>query len=668
MATKINWRVIVIYLLAQVCLFQKAKSQQSQGQIYKQQVEDNARRESEKQNALNRSQKSSNVLTGSGKTDNNKPANSNTDIPNIDKGINELINHYREGAWELRQTASNCINSIGVYQEVKFISPYSRSATNYADQKLQKVNYWSKEQLETGYLLKTKSNDKYVVAVWKATNLSTGWGFYLVTCVTDNTSFSSPVSFNIGNSWSEINNLVNVGNFTYFSSELEAIDKAIPIELKRIADEKKKKDEDEKKKKDEAKQLETEKKLQSDADDEMHTPKGEKINNGLYTITSDGVTFAGLFSQSRLTHGLRTDKNENGHKEFYTKIRNNKFASDQIDIYSDGSISIVYGPGNFNSLTSTEAEHIYVYKNGTIQYAGNRGLTGASYFPDGSMFLDPMEGGVGNPSINNFSGNGALYRADGFYENCYFINGKKNGTTSTYNPNGDGWRYEYKRGVKLDSKTKKINTKENSLYFNYGKIPYTNGDLFTGQYNLNAQNGNKEPYTGTIKFKNGDRFCGNFMEEVCEGIMKLKNGSTIYGWFKKSISNGIITISGLGKDSESPCIKISSQKDVYVGFVNENFEISYNGDCFYNNGDIYSGLFEKDIRSIGGLLIYKNGDVYNGRFENDKPNGSGGFVNAISKEKFTGTFRDGLRDGEGTLLFADGTSKKVKYINGVLQQ
>jgi hypothetical protein len=120
-------------------------------------------------------------------------------------------------------------------------------------------------------------------------------------------------------------------------------------------------------------------------------------------------------------------------------------------------------------------------------------------------------------------------------------------------------------------------------------------------------------------------------------------------------------------ESETPCIKINTQKDVYVGFVNENFEISYKGNCFYSNGDTYSGIFKKDTR-IGGLLIYKNGDVYNGRFENDKPNGSAEFVNAISKEKFTGTFRDGLRDGEGTLYFADGTSKKVKYINGLLQQ
>jgi len=53
--------------------------------------------------------------------------------------------------------------------------------------------------------------------------------------------------------------------------------------------------------------------------------------------------------QYRIYHGLRADKD--GYKEFYSYIGNKKFTSDQIHIYSNGTINFFYGPGNFNFLT-----------------------------------------------------------------------------------------------------------------------------------------------------------------------------------------------------------------------------------------------------------------------------------------------------------------------------
>ena len=56
------------------------------------------------------------------------------------------------------------------------------------------------------------------------------------------------------------------------------------------------------------------------------------------------------------------------------------------------------------------------------------------------------------------------------------------------------------------------------------------------------------------------------------------------------------------------------------------------GKYTYANGDVYTGMWKKDVREGEGVLRYANGDVYNGQWCND------------------------VRSGEGSLVFADGSS------------
>ena len=68
------------------------------------------------------------------------------------------------------------------------------------------------------------------------------------------------------------------------------------------------------------------------------------------------------------------------------------------------------------------------------------------------------------------------------------------------------------------------------------------------------------------------------------------------------------------------------------------------------------------------MTVFKNGDVCVGPYIQDKLNGEVSYIDKAKKEKFRGTYKDGVRDGEGTIYSANGSSRKVVYKDGVLQQ
>ena len=65
----------------------------------------------------------------------------------------------------------------------------------------------------------------------------------------------------------------------------------------------------------------------------------------------------------------------------------------------------------------------------------------------------------------------------------------------------------------------------------------------------------------------------------------------------------------------------------YEGEFNNNLQQGY-GECYWDNGDYFSGLFHKSSL-INGDYHFNNGTIYRGSFKNGKKNGFGKIYNPL---------------------------------------
>jgi hypothetical protein len=224
--------------------------------------------------------------------------------------------------------------------------------------------------------------------------------------------------------------------------------------------------------------------------------------------------------------------------------------------------------------------------------------------------------------------------------------------------NGKGYVGEFEKG-QLIKKSYKLEC---------GKINKPGG-IYTGEIVYGKPSGR-----GLLKFKNGNELQGFFIGgDRFEGIYRTKDGKTFYGSFRYDFSETEKVL--VEKDYLSYLIHYSNG-DIYRGSVNESLGRTGGAACIYKTGEIYIGAFTNDKRNDPeGLLIYKKGegaanyrDICQAPFVDNKIDGKGEYLDGTRKEKYVGNFKNGLRDGEGAIYYADGISKSVMYVLGVLQQ
>ena len=133
-------------------------------------------------------------------------------------------------------------------------------------------------------------------------------------------------------------------------------------------------------------------------------------------------------------------------------------------------------------------------------------------------------------------------------------------------------------------------------YEGKGKIIIFNDGIYKGI----LKDSKKECINGKMIYNNGDKFEGEFKNEIKEGKGKMiyKNGDIYEGEFKNDKREGN------GKMNYK-------NRDIYEGEY-KNDEREGNGKMIYKNGDIYEGKYKNDKREGNGKMIYKNGDIYEG--------------------------------------------------------
>lgn len=82
------------------------------------------------------------------------------------------------------------------------------------------------------------------------------------------------------------------------------------------------------------------------------------------------------------------------------------------------------------------------------------------------------------------------------------------------------------------------------------------------------------------------------------------------------------------------------------------------GDCetgtgafIYEGGDRYTGSFKAGLREGKGIMEYANGDRYEGTYVNDQRDGQGSYTYK-NGDVYVGQFKNGGREGSGTYRFA----------------
>lgn len=375
----------------------------------------------------------------------------------------------------------------------------------------------------------------------------------------------------------------------------------------------------------------------------------EEKMNGIGCISSGGNSYnSGLFTNNSKVCGV---SKFGGIKTIF--LFNTGLSSPMpLIIYEDGKKGVndyKYAESHFGE----EMKFIYNYEtlffnNGEIYYGDNlksRHAFGTKYFPNGDVYEGYFTDSIFNDHGTYFDASGKVYTGG-------FNFGVKYGTgTESDNMEGKVFKYENgKRGKKLQSVGPDYREykHDNNIERTSLSSGITSFEFSTGESVYGAHHGNPSFFRATIR---------------------LKNGQVIFGDFH--IQNYYQTIEKFFSEDDSSAIRFISypNQDFYYGKMSNVFSKKGMGAYCYANGEVYIGNFSNDQRNDKeGMIIYPNGNVLRAIFVNDKIEGPGEYLDVVKKEKYLGNFKDGLRDGEGTLYFADGTSKKMIYKDGVLQQ
>jgi len=110
--------------------------------------------------------------------------------------------------------------------------------------------------------------------------------------------------------------------------------------------------------------------------------------------------------------------------------------------------------------------------------------------------------------------------------------------------------------------------------------------------------------------------------------------------------------------------KVNYDNGYYIGEFNSENHRFGRGAYFWSEGTYFVGYWEKGVKIKFGRYYYKNNNLFfEGEFNNGVKNGNGTqFYNDGSKYK--GNFTNDKRHGHGTFLWPDGSSWEGPFVNG----
>ena len=179
-----------------------------------------------------------------------------------------------------------------------------------------------------------------------------------------------------------------------------------------------------------------------------------------------------------------------------------------------------------------------------------------------------------------------------------------------------------------------------------GRLTLASGDVYVGEYDAN-----ESPFgNGKISYTNGDSYEGFVVDGKPHGsgTYTFADGDVYVGDFKKGLFHGY------GK-------YYINNRIHYKGYWKKDYK-SGEGRIFYENGRQLVGFFIKDKCYGYATLFYAEGSDYDkleGYFFADKP--VWGTEYRKDGMVYKGFFKNGMREGRGTVTFSDGYTIKGHF-------
>lgn len=177
-------------------------------------------------------------------------------------------------------------------------------------------------------------------------------------------------------------------------------------------------------------------------------------------------------------------------------------------------------------------------------------------------------------------------------------------------------------------------TKDPQILDYFSQVHYV---LYEGAFSIS----NFPEGHGIMKFPNGNRYEGNFINGRMEGFGKyFFNNGTIYEGNFDGLRHGF------GK-------LFSFNGNRYEGNFAKGEKHGF-GICFYHNGDRYEGNFVHGKKEGFGKFFSNRGTRSEGNFVNGKLEGEGKSFYS-NGQRYEGHFENSLPEGFGVLFYPDGT-------------
>ena len=112
--------------------------------------------------------------------------------------------------------------------------------------------------------------------------------------------------------------------------------------------------------------------------------------------------------------------------------------------------------------------------------------------------------------------------------------------------------------------------------------------------------------------------------------------------------------------------KLTTRNIQYAGDFNYN-KMDGMGKIIFNNGHQYEGEFRENQINGKGKFTWQNGDTYEGVMLRGKMNGFGKYTYASNGQVYIGNFMNGIKKGDGKIIYPNGRIYEGKFVNGVPQ-
>jgi hypothetical protein len=184
------------------------------------------------------------------------------------------------------------------------------------------------------------------------------------------------------------------------------------------------------------------------------------------------------------------------------------------------------------------------------------------------------------------------------------------------------------------------------------------------------------PVLGPYMLNNGATYLGQFMHGLKHGRgrMVFPDGSVFEGIFKKDLFDGfgrLVTADACMYEGEWSN-HLQTGNGVERGEEGTKYEGEFLDNKYHGWGQLeskpwaYSGYFKGGLFEGEGTLQFPDKSTYQGAFLQGKPHGPGLFT-WPDREKYIGEYRMGKKHGSGTMHYKDGSKYQGRFEAGLPQ-